>query len=37
MSIFYYVFSFFLVINVIVFVHEYGHYIAAKRVGVKIT
>ncbi|MDR2645613.1 MAG: RIP metalloprotease RseP [Holosporaceae bacterium] len=37
MSIFYYVFSFFLIINVIVFVHEYGHYLAARRVGVKIT
>lgn len=37
MSIFYYVLSFVLIINVIVFVHEYGHYLAAKQVGVKVT
>jgi regulator of sigma E protease len=37
MSILYYLFSFFLIINVIVVVHEYGHFIAAKRVGVKVS
>jgi regulator of sigma E protease len=37
MSILYYIFSFFVIINVIVFVHEYGHFLAAKRVGVKVT
>ncbi|MDR2723713.1 MAG: M50 family metallopeptidase [Holosporaceae bacterium] len=36
MSIFHYLFSFFFVINIIVFVHEYGHFLAAKRVGVKV-
>ncbi|MDR1375613.1 MAG: RIP metalloprotease RseP [Holosporaceae bacterium] len=37
MAILYYLFSFFAVINIIVFVHEYGHYLAAKKVGVKVT
>ena len=37
MEILYYIISFFIVINVIVFVHEYGHYTAAKQVGVKIS
>lgn len=37
MAIFYYVLSFAVIINLIVFVHEYGHYLAAKQVGVKIS
>jgi regulator of sigma E protease len=37
MNFFYYFVSFFLIINIIVFVHEYGHFLAAKRVGVKIS
>jgi regulator of sigma E protease len=37
MAVFYYLISFFLIINIIVFVHECGHFLAAKRVGVKIT
>ncbi|MCR5224798.1 MAG: RIP metalloprotease RseP [Alphaproteobacteria bacterium] len=37
MSILYYLISFFLVINIIVIVHEYGHFLAAKQVGVKIS
>jgi len=32
----YYIISFLLVITLIVFVHEFGHYIAAKRAGVKV-
>ena len=37
MSVLYYIISFFLIINIIVAVHEYGHYLAAKQCGVKIT
>ncbi len=37
MSILYYLISFFFVINIIVVVHEYGHFLAAKQVGVKVT
>jgi regulator of sigma E protease len=37
MSFLYYLISFFLIINVIVFVHEFGHYLAARKVGVKVT
>ncbi|MDR1334313.1 MAG: site-2 protease family protein [Holosporaceae bacterium] len=37
MSILYYILSFFVIINIIVFVHEYGHFLAAKRVGVKVS
>ncbi|MDR2794837.1 MAG: RIP metalloprotease [Holosporaceae bacterium] len=37
MDYLYYLIAFFAVINVIVFVHELGHYLAAKRVGVQIT
>lgn len=37
MDIVYYVLSFLIVINVIVFVHEYGHYLAAKSVGVGVS
>ncbi|GHU16856.1 zinc metalloprotease [Alphaproteobacteria bacterium] len=33
----YYLISFFVIINVIVFVHEFGHYLAARKVGVKVT
>ncbi|MDR0968285.1 MAG: RIP metalloprotease [Holosporaceae bacterium] len=36
MSFVYYFISFFLIINVIVLVHEYGHYLAAKSAGVKV-
>jgi regulator of sigma E protease len=32
-----YLISFFLIINVIVFVHEYGHFLAARQVGVKVS
>ncbi|MDR2681783.1 MAG: RIP metalloprotease RseP [Holosporaceae bacterium] len=37
MDYLYYFISFFVVINIIVFVHEYGHYLAARRVGVQVT
>lgn len=37
MSIFYYIISFFVIINIIVFVHEFGHYYAARSIGVKVT
>ncbi|MDR2766478.1 MAG: RIP metalloprotease RseP [Holosporaceae bacterium] len=37
MDILYYLVSFFVIINTVVFVHEYGHYLAAKTVGVKVT
>ncbi|GHU12656.1 zinc metalloprotease [Alphaproteobacteria bacterium] len=37
MDWFYYLVSFFVIINTIVFVHEFGHYWAARKVGVKIT
>lgn len=37
MSFFYYFLSFFLIINVIVFVHEYGHFQAARKMGVKVS
>lgn len=37
MSFIYYFLSFFLIINVIVFVHEYGHFQAARQMGVKIS
>jgi regulator of sigma E protease len=37
MSILYYLVSFFLIINIIVFIHEYGHYLAAKKCNVKIS
>ncbi|MBQ7673965.1 MAG: RIP metalloprotease RseP [Alphaproteobacteria bacterium] len=36
MTFFYYLISFLVIINVIVIVHELGHYIAAKKIGVKI-
>ncbi len=37
MSFIYYFLSFFLIINVIVFVHEYGHFQAARKMGVKVS
>ncbi len=37
MAFFYYVLSFLIIINVIVFVHEYGHFQAARRAGVKVS
>jgi regulator of sigma E protease len=37
MNILYYLISFFVIINVIVFVHEYGHFLAARKIGVKVT
>jgi len=37
MNILYYLVSFFFIVNVIVFVHEYGHFLAAKRIGVKVS
>jgi len=37
MDFIYYVLSFLLIINVIVFVHEYGHYLAARLSGVSIS
>lgn len=37
MSFVYYFLSFFLIINVIVFVHEYGHFQAARKMGVKVS
>ncbi len=33
---FHYFIAFFLVINVIVIVHEFGHYLAARKVGAKV-
>lgn len=36
MSLLYSFFAFFFVINIIVFVHEYGHYIAAIKTGVAV-
>ncbi|MDR3187084.1 MAG: RIP metalloprotease RseP [Holosporaceae bacterium] len=36
MAILYYLFSFLVTINIIVVVHEYGHYLAAKKIGVKV-
>lgn len=36
MTFLYYILSFLVVINLIVIVHEYGHYLAAKKVGVKV-
>ena len=37
MDFVYYLLSFFIVINVIVFVHEFGHFLAARRCGVKVS
>ncbi len=37
MNFIYYFLSFFLIINVIVFVHEYGHFQAARKMGVKVS
>jgi len=37
MTFVYYFLSFFLIINVIVFVHEYGHFQAARKMGVKVS
>lgn len=37
MSFVYYFLSFFLIINVIVFVHEFGHFQAARKMGVKVS
>lgn len=37
MNFIYYFLSFFLIINVIVFVHEYGHFQAARKIGVKVS
>ncbi|MBE6446882.1 MAG: RIP metalloprotease RseP [Alphaproteobacteria bacterium] len=37
MSFIYYIISFFIIINVIVFVHEFGHFLAARRCGVKVS
>ena len=37
MSFLYYILSFFLIINIIVFVHEYGHFQAARKMGVKVS
>ena len=36
MSFIYYILTFLVIINLIVFVHEYGHFSAARRVGVKV-
>lgn len=36
MAFLYYVLAFLIVINLIVVVHEYGHYLAAKKIGVKV-
>ncbi len=36
MNFLYYLISFFVIINVIVFAHEFGHYFAARKVGVKV-
>lgn len=37
MTALYYIFSFLIIINLIVFVHEFGHYWAARHVGVDVT
>lgn len=37
MSFVYYFLSFFLIVNVIVFVHEFGHFQAARKMGVKVS
>lgn len=37
MNFIYYALSLFLIINVIVFVHEYGHFQAARKMGVKVS
>ncbi len=37
MNFLYYALSLFLIINVIVFVHEYGHFQAARKMGVRVT
>lgn len=37
MTFIYYLISFFVIINLIVITHEYGHYLAAKKIGVKVT
>lgn len=37
MDFIYYVLSFLVVINIVVFVHEYGHYLAAKSRGVAVS
>lgn len=36
LTLFHYAWSFFLILSVIVFIHEFGHYIVAKWCGVKI-
>ena len=36
MAFFYYLISFLVIINLIVVVHEFGHYLAAKKIGVKV-
>ena len=36
MSFIYYIVSFLLIINIIVVVHEFGHYLAARQMGVKV-
>ncbi|MBR1733876.1 MAG: site-2 protease family protein, partial [Alphaproteobacteria bacterium] len=36
MTFFYYLISFLIIINVIVIVHEFGHYLAARKIGVKV-
>lgn len=37
MSALYYILSFLIIINLIVFVHEFGHYLAARSIGVEVT
>ncbi|MDR3180279.1 MAG: RIP metalloprotease RseP [Holosporaceae bacterium] len=37
MDYLYYLVAFFVIVNVIVFVHELGHYLAARKVGVQVT
>ncbi len=37
MAFVYYILSFFIIINIIVFVHEYGHFLAARKMGVKVS
>ncbi|MDR2157851.1 MAG: RIP metalloprotease RseP [Holosporaceae bacterium] len=37
MTILYHLISFFLIINIIVFVHEYGHFWAANQMGIKVS
>ncbi|MGB1539808.1 MAG: site-2 protease family protein, partial [Rickettsiales bacterium] len=36
LSLLHYAWSFFVILSVIVFIHEFGHYIIAKWCGVKI-